>query len=234
MSHFDKISINYAINNDKCNHEIYAKLASFINPKIIKQNVLDIGNGGYFPYNIDDAESVTAIDISTEMLDQIIHPGIIKVIGDARTLLNINDESYDVVMLCFCIHHVNGNDVNSAINSLNQIITTAHSKLKKGGRLIITECIVNNYLYFCQRVLYEVVKFFLKACGKDMIFFHNNQNVLNAMCRAFVISPYEIDQVEIKLEQAIDPLVGTFPGIIKIPAWMNFTQFVFYEVVKKR
>lgn len=232
MTHFDKISSAYAVNNDKFNHEIYAKIANLINPKISGKKILDIGNGGYFPYNIEDAESVTAVDISSEMLAQIQHPRITKIVGDARSLQGINDNHYDVVMLCFCIHHVNGDEIQSAFHSLDQIIMAAHSKLKKGGRLIITECTLNKYLYLIQRISYPITKILLRILKKDMIFFHSNPSIIKALAKNFSVSEVKVNQENIKLEQPTDPLGATFPGLIKIPAWMNFTQHVCYDVTK--
>ena len=61
--HFDAISDRYekAAESWTC---IYRQIEAFVNPLLPDKIVLDIGNGGYFPYDVDLALRVSVLDIS--------------------------------------------------------------------------------------------------------------------------------------------------------------------------
>ena len=138
-THFDKIATGYHTIQNNLNSEVYIRIGELLNPRITNQTVLDIGNGGYFAYDLNLPSSITAVDISREMLKKITNQKVKKVVGDARTLTAIENDSVDVVLLLFCIHHVTGKNEKEAIRSMNEIVNAARLKLKKRGRLIVAE-----------------------------------------------------------------------------------------------
>lgn len=232
MSHFDTISNAYSIYSNQFHGEIYHQMANLINPRIVDKSVLDIGNGGYFPYDLESVSDITAVDISANMLDKIDHPKINKVVDDARYLAHLEDGQFDVVMLCFVIHHINGTTVKSAKTCLQQVIDTSYAKLKPGGRLIIGECVLNRLLHSIERLTYPLVYRITNKYDSGMVFFHHREDIIAAMRRAMSDDKAVVDEIKIKLTQPVDPLVGTFPGLISIPAWMNLTNITFFDCVK--
>jgi SAM-dependent methyltransferase len=232
MAHFDKIAAGYhAIQND-INNEVYLRIGELLNPRVAGRVVLDIGNGGYFPYDINLPSSIISVDVSKEMLGKITDRKVRTVVGDARTLIAIEDASVDIVLLLFCIHHVNGRNAKEAVSSMNEIIKAAYSKLKDGGRLIIAEATLNRPLYFIETLSYKPIYFFLKMFGRDMVFFHNNANIISSLSSIFQKQVSDVFIKTIKLKESIDPISGAFPGLIKIPPWLIYSRHVFYEVSK--
>lgn len=229
MCDFNQISDSYASNNDKHNYEQFIKIKELLDPQITNMKVLDIGNGGYFCYEIDKTESVTAVDNSLKMLENCIHPKVLTVVSDARKLDEIPNKSFDVAILCLCIHHINGITYQSAIDAIYTVLTTASKKIKVGGKLIIIEPTLNNFLHFCQRVLYQPIYFFLRLFKKDMVFFHSDKTLMRAIQH---FSSRDIRRVDIILTESMDPLAGTFPGLIILPPKLHYSKYVYYEAIK--
>lgn len=232
MSHFDKIANAYSVYSSEFHGEIYHQMAKLINPRIEGKNVLDIGNGGYFPYDLEKVSDITAVDNSAEMLDKISHPKINKVQDDARFLDQLEDSHFDVVMLCFVIHHINGTGYRAAKQCLQQVVENSFAKLKPGGRLIIGECVLNRLLHRIERFTYPLIYHITNKFDSGMVFFHHRDDIIAALQNAMGDEKGLVDVVKIKLTQPIDPFVGTFPGLISIPAWMNLTNITFFDCVK--
>jgi ubiquinone/menaquinone biosynthesis C-methylase UbiE len=231
-THFDKIATGYHEIQYSLNNEVYLRIGELLNSRIANQTVLDIGNGGYFPYDIHLPSSIIAVDVSSELLKKITSQKVKKVVGDARTLTAIENDSVDVVLLLFCIHHINGKNEREAIMSMNEILKAARLKLKKGGRLIIAEAILNPTFYFIEKLLYKVFYFFMKIFGRDMVFFHSDANIISSLTGAFQNKVSDIFVKRIKLKESIDPIAGAFPGLIRIPPWLIYSRHIFYEVLK--
>jgi len=231
-THFDKIATGYHEIQSSFNNEVYLRIGELLNPRIANQIVLDIGNGGYFPYDTNLPSSIIAVDASSEMLKKITDQKVKKIVGDARTLTAIENDSVDVVLLLFCIHHVTGKNKKEAIGSMNEIVNAARLKLKKGGRLIIAEATLNPVFYFIEKLLYKVFYFFMKIFGRDMVFFHSDANIISSLTGTFQNKVSDIFVKRIKLKEPIDPIAGAFPGLIKIPPWLIYSRHVFYEVTK--
>lgn len=231
-SHFDKIADGYHSIQSNTNNELYLRLGEILNPRLADKVVLDIGNGGFFPYDTGLPSSVTAVDISSEMLSKISDSRVRKVVDDARTLTSIENNSIDIVLLLFCIHHVTGKNEREAIRSMNEMVNAARSKLKKGGQLIIAEAILNPFFYFIENILYGIIYRLLNRFGRDMVFFHSAANILSSLKNAFPDKASDIHVERIYLNDPIDPIAGVFPGLIKIPPWLIYSRHMFYEITK--
>ncbi|OGU62715.1 MAG: hypothetical protein A2V66_12370 [Ignavibacteria bacterium RBG_13_36_8] len=231
-THFDKIATEYHSIQNNLNSEVYIRIGELLNSRIANKIILDIGNGGYFPYDTRLPSSIIAVDVSNEMLKKIMDQKIKKIVGDARTLTAIENDSIDLVLLLFCIHHVTGKNEMEAIRSMNEIVNAARLKLKKGGRLIVAEATLNPVFYFIEKLLYKVFYFFMKIFGRDMVFFHSDANIISSLTGTFQNKASDIFIKRIKLKEPIDPIAGAFPGLIKIPPWLIYSRHNFYEVTK--
>src|SRR4051812_31628802 len=69
------------------------------------QTVLDIGNGGFFNYDVSRMDRVIGVDLFVpEEID--LPPNVTMLAGDARTFSL--DEQFDCIVMQNVIHHVTG------------------------------------------------------------------------------------------------------------------------------
>ena len=163
FNHFNKIQHKYK-NNIGDKKKLYEILSAKINPLIKNKNILDIGSGGNVFYDYSLSNKIIAIDSSEEMLKNSDDKNIISIVSDARDMKEIVDNSIDVILIIFALHHINGKKYSSAISSLKRVIEESNRKLVINGEIIIVELTLNNIYFFIQRFLYK-----LTYCG------HNNR-----------------------------------------------------------
>ena len=228
-NHFNKIYKSYNKNIGTYKN-LYKQIGDLINTSIKNKTLLDIGNGGQTPYDKKKPKKILVYDISFEMLNKIKDKNIVKMQGDARNLDKIKDGSIDVILYLYTLHHINGKNKKSALNSLDSIIKQAQKKLSNDGILIIVEPVFNNIFYFIESLFYNLIFTFLSFFKKDMVFIFSKNTLLNYFRKNF--KNYNIDSIELKLIGFVDPLLGTFPGIIKIPAFLMPTKMVYFKITK--
>jgi SAM-dependent methyltransferase len=228
--HFDKISPAYE-GVYKSWESVYKKMKHLIDPLITGKNVLDVGNGGFFPYNTSLAAKVTVLDISPIMLERIQEPGIEKVVGDARDLSVIADGSVDVILFLLCLHHINGPSIADSKKTLDAVLSSAHRKLKPGGYLVVAEPFLPGFLYAIETFFFQLLRHMLNLFKVPMIFFYKlpvmKQHILKNFGQAS-----EVHIEPLKIEGSVDPMGGSFPGLLSIPAWMCPTQVYLLKAQK--
>ena len=228
-NHFNKIFKSYN-KNIILHKDLYEKIGKLIDQYTKNKVVLDIGNGGQTPYNLSDTKKIIIYDISEEMLKKIANDKIIKIEGDARNLNKIENNSIDVILLLFTLHHINGKNKTEAINSLIEVTSQAKEKLKNNGNLIIVEPVLSELLYFIESMFYKITYYILSLFKKDMVFIYSKKTLLKYFKKHF--KDEDINIIELKLTGFADPLLGTFPGLIKIPASLMPTRMLFFQVSK--
>ena len=210
--------------------KIYNSIAKEINPLIKHKTILDIGSGGNIFYEYKLANKVIALDISEEMLKNLHDSDIEKIYSDARNMDKITNKSIDVILIVFALHHINGSNYESSIQSLRKIIDESFKKLKDNGELVILELTLNRLFFAIQRMLYKFTYLILKFFKTDMVFFYNDKIIIENISN----SPSVADVVikKIKMTGWLDPLLGTFPGIIKIPTYLMPTSIKLFYTKK--
>lgn len=231
QKHFDKIADQYKKAADTW-ESVYRKTREIIEPLIKDKTVLDIGNGGYFPYDTRLAKKVTVLDISPAMLEKIDKPNIEKKVGDARILDNIEDDSMDVILFVLCVHHINGNTVRGTFAVLDEVIAASRKKLKRGGVLVIVEPTLAWPLFAVEVGLFHLTKLLLRMLNVSMIFFFHVTQLRDHMGLAFGSLEAEREVIPLPIEGWIDPLGGSFPGRILLPAWLCPTRYFLLKVTK--
>jgi hypothetical protein len=63
-----------------------------------------------------------------------------------------------------------------------------------------------------------------------MVFFYNDETIINSLSKILNLKKIEIQKIEMK--GWLDPLLGTFPGIIKIPAFLMPTNMKIFTLKK--
>ena len=89
-------------------------------------------------------------------------------------------------------------------------------KLHSQGELIIVELTLNNILFFSKTIL-SVYHLILSKLNTDMVFFYKDKIIKDSISLNF--KKYHLFNEKIKMSGWLDPLLGTFPGIIKIPSF---------------
>ena len=231
QQHFDKIAGRYKKAADSW-ESVYRKAREVIEPEVTGKLVLDIGSGGYFPYDTRLPSKVTALDISPAMLDKITDLHIEKIVGDARSLENVPDNSFDVVLFALSVHHINGHSVRESLSVLDCLIVASQKKLKKGGKLILMEPTLARPLFFLEEVFFSLIYLFLALFKVSMIFFYSPDQLKRHLAGGFGIPETQVEVISLPIQGFIDPLGGSFPGLLRIPAWLCPTRYYLFLAKK--
>jgi SAM-dependent methyltransferase len=229
--HFDKIASSYAKASDTW-ASVYRRISELVSPAVAGKDVLDIGNGGFFPYDTRAAKSVTVLDISPAMLDRIHVPNIQKVVGDARVLAAIPSASQDVVLYLLCLHHICGRNRSESLDILKEIFASAERVLRPGGCVIIAEPVTGGWVHALQKAAFGMTRRVLASRGVPMIFFHKADDVADRLSAGLGIGSADVHRTPLPVTGWVDPLGGSFPGLVQIPAWACPTRYVLFQAQK--
>jgi len=58
-----------------------------------------------------------------------------------------------------------------------------------------------------------------------MIAFFTRKSLVDAVSACFGVEPASVEVTGLGLETWFDPLMGSYPGVIKIPGWLSPTRF---------
>ncbi len=221
---FDTIADEYRRSADE-NQTIYDSIEPHLSSLVAGKEVLEVGNGGRFSYETSIPERLIAMDIAPKMLESITDSNIVKVVGDARSMSAIADASVDVIIFQLVLHHITGTSVSTTVEALRHVLKTARLKLRPNGRLVIAETILSPPLYAIESLLFSVTQWFLGRRGVSMIFFFSWKTLRSSIAREFGISEERVKRIPLDLKGWIDPLAGSFPGVVKIPARMHPAKF---------
>lgn len=123
------------------------------------QSLLDIGNGGFFNYDISRIKHVVALDL---FLDETISygPNVTAIKGDA---LNFKigspeaPETFDVIVVQMLIHHLCGSSPEDSVRNLDALLAHCREHLNPNGKLIIIESTVPNWFYKIEKFLFRLL-----------------------------------------------------------------------------
>jgi len=212
--------------------KVYDQVAASLNPMIEDATVLDVGNGGQFPYNTRLPKKIIAMDVAKAMLDKIVDPNVTKVVDDARSMDSIPDSSIDVIIFQWVLHHITGDTLRENGLALRKVLEASMRKLKPGGLLAVTETVLNEAMYTVQNILYPATRRVLKSSGRSMIAFFTRSVLVDAISGSCGIAKGDVRVSDLDFDGWIDPLVGSYPGIVRIPYWLNPTRFVMFMARK--
>ncbi len=231
QAYFDRIASRYDAARDSWQH-VYDAIKKEVEPLISGKDVIDVGSGGYFPYDVSGAGSVTAVDISKAMLDKITTPSVRRLLADARDLEGIEDGSADVMHYFLSIHHMTGRNVEEHFRTLDQVLDTAKRKLKPGGRLLIAEPTLSQFFFAAERFFFPLTKRVFSFFGSPPVFFYETNVLKRRISERFGMSAEKVRVKAMPMKGWVDLMGGTFPGLLKAPACFCPTRVVFFEAIK--
>lgn len=232
QQHFDKIAQAYE-EVPKSWASVYNQARSRIEPLIQGKTVLDIGNGGYFPYETRLASEVIALDISPAMLERVRDPHVTKKVGDARNLDGIPDDSVDVILFLLSIHHINGGTAAESARVLDQVIASARLKLRRGGSLVLLEPTLHPSLFALERFLFGFTRRILERSRVSMVYFYSPDVLRERLAAGFNVAAAKVAVDALPIKGWVDLMGGTFPGVLKLPGFMSPTRIHFFRVDKQ-
>jgi SAM-dependent methyltransferase len=117
--------------------------------------LLDVGNGGVFDYDTTQVREIVAVDL---FLDQIpesrFPPNATARKGDALAL-DEPDGSQEAVLEALLYHHLVGTRARDSVVNIRSAIAEAARVLRPGGRLIVAESCVPQFVYGVEKVLFK-------------------------------------------------------------------------------
>ncbi len=229
--HFDSIAGRYAGAAGTL-EPLYGAVRDALNQRVSGRSVLDVGNGGVFPYDRTRASAVAVLDISPEMLKRLPSDDIRKIVSDARDMKDCADESFDVVLFNLSLHHIAAETLDATRTGRLKALAEGWRTLRPGGDLIVYEPVLGSALYALEAFVFRPVSALLKLAGVPMVYFQSRASMRALLAEACRISPSRVEITAPAVTGWSDPLGGTFPGLITIPVAAHPTRFVLFQASK--
>lgn len=227
IDHFDAIAGRYAASPATLK-PLYDAVRGELNGLIAGRTVLDVGNGGIFPYDRTRAASVAVLDLSPEMLKRV--PGDVRaILADARDMKPCADGSFDVVLFNLSLHHIAALTAEETEAGIDRALAEAWRALRPGGDLLVYEPVLSPLLYALARALFGPARALLALAGVPMVFLQSREALRRRLARA---SRSRVEVSDAPVSGWSDPLGGTFPGLVMIPVALYPTRFALFRATK--
>ena len=131
----------------------YRNVRAFVDREVAGlSQLLDVGNGGVFDYDVTLVDRITAVDL---FLDEGDRDGFPENVTPRRgNALKLDEPSglYDGVLLVNVFHHLVGRRARDVERNAVQALAEAERVLAPGGKLIIVESCVPAWFYAIERL----------------------------------------------------------------------------------
>lgn len=227
IDHFDAIAGRYAASATTL-EPLYEAVRDGLNGLIAGRAVLDVGNGGIFPYDRARAASVAVLDISPEMLKRV--PGDVRaILADARDMKPCADGCFDVVLFNLSLHHIVSRTAEATEAGIARALAEAWRTLRPGGDLLVYEPVLSPRLHALARALFRPARALLALAGVPMVFLQSREALRR---RLELASGSRIEVLDAPVTGWSDPLGGTFPGLVMVPVALYPTRFALFRATK--
>lgn len=230
IDHFDAIAGRYCASVETL-APLYDAVRRELDEAVAGKAVLDVGSGGIFPYDRSRAASVAVLDISAAMLAGV-PAGVRAIVADARGMKGCADESFDVVIFSLSLHHVASGTLERTREGVAAALSSAWRVLRPGGELLVYEPVLNTGLHALEKALFRPVRALLALAGVPMVFFQSRASLTRLLARACRVDAARVSARPAAVSGWTDPLGGTFPGLVMIPAALHPTRFELFRVSK--
>jgi SAM-dependent methyltransferase len=118
------------------------------------KTLLDIGNGGFFNYDVTGLELVVALDLFIDESRCYGH-NVKPVRGNALDFAL--DERFDCIVLQNLLHHVTGTSPNEARRNVVRIMQRCAKHLARDGKVVIIESVVPAWFYAIEQLAFRAL-----------------------------------------------------------------------------
>jgi ubiquinone/menaquinone biosynthesis C-methylase UbiE len=142
--------------------DTYRRIHHFLTQAVAgADTLLDIGNGGVFPYDASGVGRITALDLflgslPPELLRSHFPPNAQAKEGSALSIPE-PDRSFDMVLMVMLLHHLAGGDWRESWRNAQRAIGEAWRVLRPGGRLLIVESCVPYWFFVLERPAFSIL-----------------------------------------------------------------------------
>jgi len=154
--------------------ELYLNTSKIINDKIYGCNiVLDIGNGGVINYDYSHINRLDCGDlfVSGKAIETYASKENISFFhADVTNLVDINDNTYDVVIVQFVLHHLAAIKYYDTVENVRKAVHECMRVLKPKGKLLIIESVVVSWFERVQRLFYPLQCFLLSMIRFGLVY----------------------------------------------------------------
>jgi len=165
---FDEVIDDYADETQSIQPEFYRNAAAFIDVALSGcKDVLDIGNGGVINYDFAHLARLDCADLSlsqTAVKRYASYDHIAFFASDIFDLKEIDDNTYDAVIVQAVLHHLAGSTRKQTDQNVLRALSSCMRVLKPGGRLLIVESVVPRSFELIERLFYPLMQLFFKLC----------------------------------------------------------------------
>jgi SAM-dependent methyltransferase len=206
--------------------EIYRLVNQLLEQRASGETLL-IGSGPLVHIQTPNVTRIVAMDYSESMLREMC--------GNARTTpmcadaaaLPFDRGTFDTVVLPFIVHHLGQDSIPSTDMTVRRVVSEATRVLRKGGRLIVVDLFMPQYLELIERGLYEIARVILNMYGHPMMYFYSLSNftaILNE-------NPLHVSPTR-RLEVLQDLVLTLLAPRWRIPARWHPAKFHYVECTK--
>jgi ubiquinone/menaquinone biosynthesis C-methylase UbiE len=228
---FDKYS-NYAGYVMENQGDVYQNTKKLIDKFLVDAKfVLDVGNGGVINYAFKNLERLDCLDISISDSTKTkyrFQENVQFIMGDALHL-PFDDDQYDVAILQYVLHHLavaegGGTPLLQTKNNVKTCISELLRVVKPGGKVLIIEPVLPNWMYKLEERLFGLLMRFCRFIKHDEVFQYSAKALTEIISNIKTQSDLAFHNIDVGKSMVIFK--------IRFPAWIVPQKVYLMEISK--
>jgi SAM-dependent methyltransferase len=148
--------------------DTYGTIQAHVSDRVAGVNhLIDIGNGGVFPYDTSGVKTITAIDLFLDSLPPDIieryFPRNARLKQGSALALPEPDNSCDMVLMVMLLHHLSGKDWHESWANAQAALAEGMRVLRPGGRMLIVESCVPHWFFQIEKPAFRLLSLMTKT-----------------------------------------------------------------------
>ena len=173
---------NASYGEDVASIDTYARIRAAIDAALGSPGeMLDIGNGGVFDYDVGLPASLVALDLFLDRIDPADYPAHVRFVQGSALDVPLPAASFDTVLIVMLLHHLVGASVDESLANVERAIAEARRVLRPQGRLVIVESCVPAWFYAFERAVFPLASRVLDAAISHPVTLQYPKERLHAM-----------------------------------------------------